>query len=451
MYSPKFTTERKTLPTAIESVPNSLSSGEQLVRTTRLLWTKRSFILGFVFFAFLASVVVSLILPPVYESSTILIPSQPPSMGSLSNLQGSVHDIVSAAANTGDLLGFTTPNALFLSILRSRTVADRLIDRFDLMKLYGTTKRTTARQTLEDNTVISEDRKAGVIVVKVMDRDRYRAAQIAQGYIDELDRLSAELNTGAAHRERVFLDARLAEVKKEMEAAAQKLASFSSTNGVFAVDEQTKGMMEGAAKLEGQIATLNAELQGLEQIYTANNIRVRETRAQIAGLERQLAKLRGGTSDDPGSMDAGFSGFPSLGKLPNLGIAYLDLWRQNKVLNTVFEGLTQRLEMVRVEEVKELSIVKVLDPPSVAEYRIKPRRTLIVLLSCLMATFVSVTLIIFRDVWDKTRETDPIKSFLVEIHGSFMQSGYGRRLESARSFVHQRVRMFRKGREPQSP
>ena len=79
MYSPKFTTERKTLPTAIESVPNSLSSGEQLVRTTRLLWTKRSFILGFVFFAFLASVVVSLILPPVYESSTILIPSQPPS------------------------------------------------------------------------------------------------------------------------------------------------------------------------------------------------------------------------------------------------------------------------------------------------------------------------------------------------------------------------------------
>jgi uncharacterized protein involved in exopolysaccharide biosynthesis len=424
--TPEVDPEASSINLGLESRSRPAPLGERLVALSRLLWDRRLTIARFVIVAFVLSVIFSLLMTPVYESSVVLIPSDAGAMEGLGSRLGALSNIAAAAANAGDLFSGAsrTPTALFLSILQSRTVADRLIDRFDLMKLYRNPLRGETRKILALKTSFVEDRKTGLITITVQDTDRYRAAKMAQAYVDELNRLNSELNTGAAHREREFLDQRLDEVRKQADSAAQDLASFASTNGVFGVDEQTKGMMEGATRLQGQITALQAQLEGLKQIYSANNIRVRQTEAQISALKQQLSKIRGFAGSSSAAEDSTSNEFPSLSTLPKLGVTYFDLWQRNKIFNTVFEVLTQQLEMARVEEAKELPSVKILDPPSVAEFRTKPQRTRIVIFACLAALFVGVIWVVSRDGWDRIDEDEPLKAFILEIHTNVSRSQY---------------------------
>ena len=421
----------------IESTAVPALPVERILQTCRLLWDERRFLLRLLLAALSGSIVVSLILPPTYESTAVLIPSEPPTVGAMAKL-GGLGNIASLAAGGGELLGMRTPEARFIAILRSRTVADRLIDRFGLMKVYGASLRESAWQMLANHTFIVGDRKTGLIALTVQDQDRYRAAQMVEGYIAELDRLSSELNIGAAHRERLFLEERVAVIKEQMDTSAQKLASFSSTHGVMAVDEQAKMMMESAARLQGQMTALEAQRQGLEQIYTPNNVRVRQIGAQIAVLKQQLRQLRGSpaTPDSPPEL------LPSFAALPTLGVTYLNLWRENKILNTVYEVLTQQLELARVEEAKELPTVRVLDRANVAELRVRPRRKMIVVISCLLTLVLGVGWILVREKMRARDDQDPIKSLWIEICGYLGQSRSAHRLREARLFLFRRMERF---------
>jgi uncharacterized protein involved in exopolysaccharide biosynthesis len=130
----------------------------------------------------------------------------------------------------GDLLGLRTSGEMFIGILRSETVEDRVIDQFNLKSVYGAKRMQAARRQLEENTQIAEDRKSGIIAISVSDHSPQRAQAIAQAYIAELDRLVVELNTSAAHRERVFLEERLKTVKQDLDASAKQFSEFASKN-----------------------------------------------------------------------------------------------------------------------------------------------------------------------------------------------------------------------------
>jgi len=149
---------------------------ERILHACRLLWEERRFCLRLLLVALVGSIVVSLLLPPTYESNAVLIPSEPPSIGAMAKM-GSLGNIASLAAGGGELMGMRAPEARFIAVLRSRTVADRLIDRFGLMTVYGTSLREGAWQALANHTVIIADRKTGLIFLTVQDRDRYRAAR----------------------------------------------------------------------------------------------------------------------------------------------------------------------------------------------------------------------------------------------------------------------------------
>jgi capsule polysaccharide export protein KpsE/RkpR len=407
------------------------TAAELVITTLKKFWAERRFLGTLMIAGLVVSVIVCLILPPQYESTTVLIPSESAGSNPLAMMGGggSLQNMVAAASNLGDLVGSRTPSAMFVAILRSRTVADRMIDHFDLLKRYHTRSREAARKDLAAQTSIGEDRRNGLLTITVTDSDKYQAAAMAQAYVDELNHLNSELNVGAAHRQRVFLEGRVAQVKTELDDAQKELAAFSSEHGVFSVDEQSKALMETAARLQGQIAAAEAQLDGLEQVYSSSNVRVQEARGRLAGLRQQLAKLRGA----PGNADTGsgdLEGFPSLGKLPSLGVTYVDLWRKNKVLNVVFEVLTQQLELARVEEAKEFPTVKVMDPPNIPEYRTRPKRRTIVLFSGLGALLAGMLWILGRDRWAEVDPAHPIKRFLVELAEAVWSSALVLRLRA---------------------
>ena len=323
----------------------------------------------------------------------------------------------------GDLLGMKSSGALFIGVLRSQTAQERLIQEFGLQKVYarfGKMSVTDTRAQLDENTSISEDRKSGIISIGVTDHDPQRAAAIANGYVNELNSLVAELSTSAAHRERVFLEGRLAVAKRDLDEASSQLAQFSSKNNTLDIQTEGKAMLDAAGSIAGQMIAAQSELEGLSQIYTDNNPRVRALNARVGELRKQLNKL-GGTADDsaksatsPPAVSNGMP-YPTIRSLPLLGAKYADFYRRAKIQETVFEMLTEQYELAKVEEAKETPSVKVLDPAQVPERKSFPPRLLIMFLGTFLVFSVAVVWVLGVQQWRAADPNDPRKILAQEI------------------------------------
>jgi capsule polysaccharide export protein KpsE/RkpR len=354
------------------------------------IWQSRRRVCTAGLVSFLVAALVAFLTPPKYESTTRLMPpdSSSTSALALSLLTGRAGEGLSSVA--ADLGGFKTTGALFVGVLRSRTLEDRLINSFDLRAVYRAKLMRDARDKLEENTDIAEDRKSGIISVTVTDRSPERARALADAYVSELNRLNAELSTTAAHREREFLEQRLQTVKAQLDQASRDFSEFSSRTTTLDIGEQGKAMVTAAASLQGELIASQAQLGSLRQIYTDNNFRVRALQGRIETLDRQLKKLRGGA---PGSAtspsDESGGDFPTIRQLPVLGVRYLDLFRRVKIHEAVYETLTKQYELAKVAEAKETPVVKILDPGNLPEKKSSPHRILIMLTGLVLGFAIS--------------------------------------------------------------
>jgi uncharacterized protein involved in exopolysaccharide biosynthesis len=369
----------------------------------------------------LVTLLMALLVPNRYESSTRLM--SPDMRGSASEAlmtgllsrTGGGGGLVGLGAN---LLGIDNTGAIFIGVLNSRTVADNLVKRFDLKKVYGNRRDQDARAELAGRTTISEDRKTEIITIAVEDRDPQRAAALAAAYVDELNNLLVQVNTSSAHRERVFIEDRLKVVRPELDAAAKQLSDFSTQTTTLDPKEQGKAMVEGVATLQGELIANETQLRGLQQIYTGNNVRVRSLQARIGELRHQLELLRGsGAEPSPGTGDGDDSSYPSFRRLPALGATYADLYREVKLREVVFETLTQQYEMAKIAEAKEIPSVKVLDPANLPEKKSGPHRALITLLGLFLSFTFGTIFVIGRAAWKQVDPDDPRKRFASEVWG----------------------------------
>jgi capsule polysaccharide export protein KpsE/RkpR len=393
-----------------------------------LLWRRRRFLARTVVVGFAVSAVLAFVIPKRYASTTRLMPPDGQSGSGLAMLAAMAGKSgLGMGSMAGDLLGMRSSGALFVEILRSRTVEDRIVGRFDLRQVYGDRYWADARKHLGGYTEIAEDRKSDVITIQVTDRDPRRAAQIAQAYVDELDHLVAEVSTSSARRERIFIEDRLTSVKRELDQASQEFSQFASQNATLDISAQGKAMVEAAGRLQGELIAAQSELEGLEQVYTPNNVRVRSLRARVEELSRQLDKL-GGDSNPAASSPAGSgqnlpekekensaSGFPSIRQLPLVGVRWEDLYRQTKIEETVYELLTQQYELAKIEEAKEIPTVKILDAADVPEKKSSPHRLTIMVLGMLLAASGGALWIVSVRTWEQISPQDPRKQLGQEI------------------------------------
>jgi uncharacterized protein involved in exopolysaccharide biosynthesis len=237
---------------------------------------------------------------------------------------------------------------------------------------------------------------------------------MAREYSSELNRVVTELNTSSAHRERVFLEERLKQVRRELDSAEKNFSEFATNNTALDVPTQGKAMIEAAASLDGQLIAARAELQSLRQTYTDQNLRVRTQQARVTELNRQLTlSVRGPSAQDGGT--AGSSSYHSIRELPALGVGYSDLYRNTKIQESVYQTLTQEFELAKVQEAKETPSVKILDPPDVPETKSFPPRLWIVALGTLLSIAGSIAWIFGMELWQRTDPMHPQKAFLSEV------------------------------------
>jgi len=399
----------------------------------RLLWKRRRFFLRAGTLGLIASTVVAFLIPKSYTSTTQLMPPDPQSTSGMAMMAAMAAKAGGGlGAVAGDLLGLKSSGALFIGVLRSQTSQDRLIQQFDLRKVYGKQLVIDARMKLDENTSISEDRKSGIITISVTDHSPQGAAALASAYVDQLNSLVSELSTSSAHRERVFLEERLKVAKQDLDDASNQLAQFSSKNNTLDIQQEGKAMLDAAGTIAGEMIAAQSQLQGLRQIYTDNNSRVRSLNARVAELRKQLEKLGGtsangtnGTSastDQAGDPSAAKAGgglpYPTIKSLPLLGAKYADYYRRAKIQETVYELLTEQYELAKVQEAKETPSVKVLDPARIPEKKSFPPRLVIMFLGTFLAFAMSVVWVLGSARWEEVDAQDPRKVLAQEVAGA---------------------------------
>jgi len=388
----------------------------RLLPYLQLLWQNRRFLLRAMLSAFLASALITILIHNQYHSVARLMPPDTQSasgLGLLAAMSGKSGVSGFSGGIANDLLGVKSSGALFVGIVGSQTVQDRVIHDFDLQRIYGAPKIEDTRSLLAQHTDVAEDRKSGIITIGVTDRDPERAAGMAHAYVDELDRLVAQVSTSSARRERIFLEERLKTVKSELDTTAKNFSNFASKNTAIDIPAQGKAMVEAAASLQGRLIAAQAELSGLQQIYTNNNVRVRSAEARVKELQQKLNELGRGDLQGDGKEENAL--YPSIRRLPVLGVTYADLLLQTKIQATVFELLTQQYETAKVQEAKEIPSVKVLDPAIVPTKKSFPPRTMLTILGTLLGMVVAMTWIILKTQWDAVDASHPRKVFATEV------------------------------------
>jgi len=393
-------------------------ASDRLIQHLVVLWHHRRILFRLACVGLLVGTSLAFLLPKQFESTTRLMPPDDQSntgMAFITALGGRMNGGLAPLA--GDLLGVKGSGALFLEILRSRTVQDGLVNKFDLRKVYREREWERTRRVLAGNTSLAEDRKSGVITIAVSDRDPERAAALAREYVVELNTVVSQLSTSSAHRERVFLEERLKQVKHELETAEQDFSQYASKNATIDIKEQGKAMVDAAAILQGQLIATESELEGMRQIYTDNNVRTRALKARATELHNQLEKL-GGEKKPIGSElseEPNGSLYPTIRKLPLLGVLYADLYRRIKVQEVVFETLTQEYELAKVAEAKEIPSVKVFDPANVPEEKSFPPRLRIMFVCTALALAGASMWVLSKTRWSQVDPRSPGKVFVQDV------------------------------------
>src|SRR5882757_742845 len=396
----------------------------------RLFWGHRRFLFRAVAVGLLVSTLIAFLIPKSYTSTTQLMPPDSQSTSGMAMMAAMAAKARGGLAGVaGDLLGLKSSGALFIGVLRSQTSQDRLIEQFDLRKVYGARLVMDARMKLDESTSISEDKKSGIITISVTDHSPQRAAAIASAYVDQLNSLVSELSTSSAHREREFLAERLKVAKQDLDDASNQLAQFSSKNNTLDIQQEGKAMLDAAGTIAGEMIAAQSQLEGLRQIYTDNNSRVRSLNARVAELRKQLEKLSGTQANtenatkaapeqtgDPSAAKAGGGlPYPTIKSLPLLGAKYADFYRRAKIQETVFELLTEQYELAKVQEAKETPSVKILDPAAVPEKKSFPPRLVIMFLGTFFVMGFSLVWVLGSTRWKEVDPQDPRKRLAQEM------------------------------------
>jgi tyrosine-protein kinase Etk/Wzc len=347
----------------------------------------------------LVAVIVALLLRNVYTATAKILPPQQ-NQSAAAMLMGQVAGLAALSGSTG--LGIKNPTDLYIGMLKSRTIADGIIQRFDLQKLYEEATMVDARRVLASKSSITTG-KEGLITIEFEDFDAKRAAAVANAYIEELEKLTRSLALTEAAQRRLFFEQQLRQTRDDLAAAEIALKVTQEKTGLIKLDDQGKAIIEAVAALRAQIAAKEVELRAMRTFATEQNSDYIRSQQQLAGLRTELSKLE--QSKAVGNGDV----FLPTGKVPEAGLEYVRRYREVKYYETIFELLARQFEIAKIDEAKEAAIVQIVDQAVVPDRKSKPGRTIIVIVATLSAGLASLLWALFREAHEQAR-TDPVQT-----------------------------------------
>ena len=305
----------------------------------------------------LASAVV-LLLPNRYTATIVLLPPQQGGVtGSAMLAQLSS---VSAMASGGGM-SIKNPNDLQVALLKSRAVENAMAERFHLQALYHRKYLSTTRKRWERVTSIDNGLKDSLIHLSVTDDDPRRAADLANGWVEEYRRLSAILAVAEAAQRRLFYERLLNAAQGDLARAEEDMKQTEQRTGVIELDGQAHAMIASAAILRARVAEKQVEIQAMRQFAADENPDLERARQELSSLEGQLAAM------DVDNDRAGGDLVAPKGKVGEAGMEYARALREVKFREMVQQLLTRQYEAARIDEARQGPQAQVVDPALVPD------------------------------------------------------------------------------------
>jgi uncharacterized protein involved in exopolysaccharide biosynthesis len=280
-----------------------------------------------------------------------------------------------AAVRMDNLLPFSagvTLSDVYLGILESDTVARTLIERFDLQEVYGQGTVVKTEKALRAATRITAA-PTGIIVVQVEDKDPRRAADLANAYVDELNRVYRNTRSTAGERQRAFLEVRLAQSGAALDSIEAVLTARQQDVGMAALNRDLSEAAGAAGGLIGRSLALKVERQLLDRMGIGDSPVRREVEAELLAVERQVALL------------------------PELGLDMARLLRDLRIQEVLHESLATQLEAARIEEVRDTPVVEVLDRAVPPDRHTRPRKGLVTVAGALLGSALAFAWSAYRE------------------------------------------------------
>ncbi len=340
----------------------------------RVIWKRRWMICGITVATVLVAMVVSFQMPKIYESSTTLLPSlgSGDGGGGIGSLLAATGGGLGSAASS---LGIALPGApatstdIFMAMLKSRIMADEVIRQFDLQTVYEARTMQDVRKALEGDTKITVS-KEKVIKIAVEAKNPQFAADIANFYVTNLDRLNRILNVTKAGQTRAFIERRLAETKTNLVREEEELKEFQTKNRVVAIEPQAQAMIQAAAMIQAQIMAQEVQLQVMGTYLSPDNPEMARVRSGLEELRKQLQVMESGKGGQ--GMSPGHRLHPIMSTVPTLALDYARAMRELKVQEALYAMLIAQYEQAKLAEARDTPAVQVLDPAIPAEKKSKP-------------------------------------------------------------------------------
>jgi len=355
-----------------------------LVEYIKFLFKQKKWIMGVTGLIAVLSVIVSLLLPNWYLTTAVILP---PGGGESTGLGALISDL--PIANLG-LFSSDEEANVYLAILKSRSMATEVVNKFELVGKYGVDNTERAIRVLENN-VSFEISDEGTISVSVMDKDREIVADMANFYVEELDRINKRLTSEKARNNRIFIDSRVNQTKEELKTAEDNMKKFQEEHGVIAIETQTEEVIRAAAELKAQIMATEVQLDVMEKSVNVNNPSYTTLKLQLTKLREKYDGLKF-RANGVNEQDI----FQPLFDVPELGLQYARLLSEIKLLSTILEFLLPEYEQAKIQEARDTPTVQFLDRGVTPEEKYKPKRSLIVIACTLLGGFLSVVYVTFR-------------------------------------------------------
>lgn len=351
-----------------------------------LILTKRKrMILGITLASAFLIAIISLRMTPIYFAETKILAPQTSSSMTTQLL----NQIGAASGLLGSSPGVKSPNELYIGLLKSRPVLDRIIDRFNLMRLYNVKSREDAQQLLLVNIKAQSDSKSSIITVGIEDKDPKRAADMANALIEELRVMNKGLSVTEAAQRRLFFEEQLKDAKDSLSKAEEAMKGFQEKSGAVKIDAQAEVVIRGISELRAQIAAKEVQVRVMRTYSTPQNPDILRAEEELKGMRDQLSKLE--------SKSEGGNVMVPTGNMPSTGTQYVRLMRDLKFNETLYELLFSQFQAAKIDEARDAAMIQIIEKAVPPEKKIKPKRSLMVILAMISGFFVSIAVAFFME------------------------------------------------------
>lgn len=344
-----------------------------LKKFIQVLWKRKNKIILFVFLVTLLSIVISLLLPKWYKSQAILL--SPQSSSSSFNPMSVLGEL-----GIGSVMGSSEDSFRYLAILKSRSLREDVINKFDLMHHYKSKNMETALDVFDKN-MHFEIGDEFQIIVSMLDKDQDLVADLTNYIVESLDSLNIELSILNAKNNRMFMGTRVDEITDSLEIASQELKKFMEDNGILSLEDQIVAGVEQASLLKAMIIQKEVELEVAQRSYSSNSPIISQLKIELQSLQLKYNDIT--DNNLFGSL------VPNFSEIPDLQLKLIKLQSQVTYYGKLLEYLGPLYEQQKIEEVKNIPTIQVLDKAVRPELKAKPKRSRIVIITFLLASIIS--------------------------------------------------------------